>query len=470
MENYEENKIDLIKYLDSFVRSCLSLKKYIILIILGCVLLFEGKTLLTFQKTYSSKAVFIPTMSEQQDFYQVNDGSKELVERFTNLMTGPIMNKVITESLHTTTIPGNILVSLIPNTNLIELKVVSTNAEDAYNVVNSIINNYDKATNNIMDDVKLFVLDNPKLVYVPDSEPNYLKTGIKGGLVGFALSFVLVCLYALFRKTINTSDDIRERVHLHTIASIPFIHSSGLKETDVTSLVLINPRMQYPFKKSFTDICLRIEKENKDKNSKVFMITSTLPNEGKSIVSTNAAISLADKGYKVILVDIDLRNPSIKKILGEESVNDLASYLNHKFKISDIIMKSQKYPMDVIFGDHPVDDASELIGTDTFKELISELKEVYDFVILDVPPLHMMEDASLVAKHADAGLVVIKQDYAKDYEIMEAVDELNNNIPYTIGAILNQVKPSLFDEETSKYGYGYGYGSHYGYGYGYGKK
>ena len=470
MANYEENKIDLIKYLDTFVKSCLKLKKYIILIILGCILLFEGKTLLTFHKTYSSKAVFIPSMSEQKDFYQVNDGSKELVERFAKLMTGPIMYEVITESLHTSTIPGSIQVSLIPDTNLIEVKVVSSNAEDAYNVVNSIINNYDKATANIMDDVKLFVLDNPKLVYVPDSEPNYLKTGIKGGLLGFALSFVYVCLYALFRKTINTSDDVRGRVHLHTIASIPYIRSSGSKETDITSLVLTNPRIQYPFKKSFTDICLRIEKEYKDKNSKVFMITSTLPNEGKSMVSTNAAISLAEKGYNVILVDTDLRNPSIKKVLGEEHTNDLATYLNNKCKCSDIITKSEEYPMDVIFGNESIDNASELIGTDVFEKLIAKLKETYDFVILDVPPLHMMEDASLVAKQADAGIIVIKQDYAKDYEIMEAVDELNNSIPCTIGAILNQVKPSLFDEETSKYGYGYGYGSRYGYGYGYGKK
>ena len=100
---------------------------------------------------------------------------------------------------------------------------------------------------------------------------------------------------------------------------------------------------------------------------------------------------------------------------------------------------------------------TQTLSKDKFEKFVDELRNKYDYVILDVPPLFMMEDALLVAKHSDSAIVVIKQDYVNSYDILDSMEELQG---YTqiIGTVINQAIPSIFTPEQSSYGYGYGYG------------
>ena len=91
-------------------------------------------------------------------------------------------------------------------------------------------------------------------------------------------------------------------------------------------------------------------------------------------------------------------------------------------------------------------------------ELIEELRKRYDYIIVDVPPILLMQDALSVAKYCDSTILVIKQDFAKIYEIMDALDELYEIDGNIMGCVLNSVKKSIFDEDSKGYGYGYGYG------------
>ena len=98
-----------------------------------------------------------------------------------------------------------------------------------------------------------------------------------------------------------------------------------------------------------------------------------------------------------------------------------------------------------------------MLSKPKFTHLIETLKNNYDYVILDVPPLYTMEDAILVAKRCDNAIITIKQDHTNAIDILESLEELNDHVSI-LGTVLNQVKPSIFDVEQTSYGYGYGYG------------
>lgn len=465
MNENNDNKIDITKYLDRFYRSLIRYKLWIFAIIACFVILFEVKTFLFFHYTYSSEAVFIASTKNQSNIYSTSDSSDDFINSFGEVITGDLMRGYILEDLQVDTIPADISLNRIPDTNLMRIKTTASDAEDAYAVINCILNNYDKVTDMVMDDASLLVLDTPQLATAADETPDYLKAGLSGLWNGCILALILVFIMMLFRHTVCSNDDVKKDLSLTNLAKIPFTVSKVKKYRNGSNLLISNPRIQYSFRQAFHDIRIKIEQEYRRNKSKVFMITSTVPNEGKTTVSCNIAISLADKGHKVALIDLDLRNPSILNTIGQsELTGNIVGYLNGELALDEIKNKYLDYSLDIIYGVNSYDEPTKLLSKEKFKKFIAFLKKEYDFVILDVPPLYMMQDALLIAKESDAAIIVIKQDYANTYDILEAVDEINDYVPSIVGTVLNQVKPSIFDQEQSTHGYGYGYG------YGYGRK
>ena len=453
MEEKFEDKIDLTRWFDQFYKNIVRCKKIILLLLVICTLFSVGKTVFQFNMTYSSSAVFVANNSQSSNMYTTNDDNDEFLSTFSSLLKSEMMNKIIMQSLNVNYVPGTTSVSRVTNTNLIELRVTSSDPQMAYDMINCILNNYYQVSDMVMNDVSIILLDTPVLAENPDATPNYIKSGIKGMGMGLGLSFALVLFLSVIRKTINTNDDVKNILHLSNLTKVPYVTNSTH-----SSLLVSNPGIQYQIKHAFKELRLKLEQEQKKNQSKVFMVTSTMPNEGKSTISANIAITLAEKGHHVVLVDTDLRNPSIMRIIKDQEKHlSITDYLKGQAKIQDILNQYMDYPLHVIFGNEFINDAPEMLSKPNFENLIQLLKNNYDYVILDVPPLYTMEDAILVAKHCDSALITIKQDHTNSYDILESLEELNEHTPI-LGTVLNQVKPSIFDVEQSSYGYGYGYG------------
>lgn len=458
MEENNVEKIDITQIIDRFYRTFIRYRFRFFLLIVICILLSLAKTYYFFDTTYSSKAVFIATEKEHDTgMFIQNDEKDELVTTFNSLVTGSMMQKIIMEEMDVDVFPGTISIKRIEDTNLIELKAIASNPQYAYDIVNCILNNYKQVTEMVMSDVSIAIMDTPKLAEAPDAYPNYIKSSLKGAALGIGLSCILILLISFIRHTILTPDDIKNQLHLKNLTKIPYVGRSKNKSNKL-GLLLSNPRIQYSFRQAFHDIRLRLEQEHKE-GKNVFMITSTLPDEGKSTISTNIAISLSQKGYKTILVDMDLRNPSIYHTLKSFGTKgSMVDYLKGRYKIEDVITHQEEIGLDVAFGSYSEQDSTELLSKERFHEFISKLRETYDFVILDAPPLYIMGDALQIGRVSDSALIVIKQDYANLYDVLESLEELNEYVPGITGTILNQYKPSIFTQEESKYGYGYGYG------------
>lgn len=449
-----ENKIDLTQYIERFYAQLRKMAKVVIAIMVVTSVFFEFKTIFGFDIVYSSKAVYLPYQANASNIFTTKDGENELIKTFNSVITGEMMKDVIKEKLEMDTIPAQISTQLIAETNLVTLKVTSKDPQIAYDIITCILDNYSLVTSQMMSDVTMNVFDIPQLATSPDQVPDYLKTAVKGIVYGLILGLLLVLIKTITSHTINSSDDVEKILHLNNLAKIPVIPTQ--KEGQ---LLLINPRIQYSFSQAFHDLRIKIEQENKKNGYQVFMFTSTMPNEGKSTISTNLAITLAQHKHSVVLVDLDLRNPSVLNTLNLKKIkHSIIGYLEGYLTLDDVINHSIEN-LDFICADEPYDQASECLALPTFSEMIDTLRKKYEYVILDVPPLFMMEDALVVARHVDSAGVVIRQDFSNAYDILEALEELNSSISHISGTILNQVKPSLFETVSHNYGYGYGYGS-----------
>ena len=206
------------------------------------------------------------------------------------------------------------------------------------------------------------------------------------------------------------------------------------------------------------------------KDSHIIGITSAQPTDGKSLTSVNLAYSFAQlEDKRVLLIDCDMRRSSDSDKLGLHSKPGLSNILSGVDVVGDT--KQYYQPTDkskgfdfLAAGNIPP-NPSELLNSDRMKTVLSKLSTVYDFILLDLPPVTAVADAQTVAALTDGMVIVVREGHCTKPVLDECIRQLNFAQAHLLGFILN----GAMEGGHKKYGYGYGYGRGYGYGYGYGR-
>jgi capsular exopolysaccharide synthesis family protein len=203
-----------------------------------------------------------------------------------------------------------------------------------------------------------------------------------------------------------------------------------------------------------------------DRDKKVLLVTSSIPGEGKSFISTNLAVSLTLTGKKVALLELDLRKPKVSKIFQMERDKGISNYLVGGVHFEEIINSTPFKNLFVITSGPIPPNPTELLLLPAFGELINELKLHFDFILIDTPPAGLVSDAQILAEHADASIFVARHDHTpKSY--LQLLGSLYEGKKFrNMSVVFNGVKPRGMKIYGSGYGYGYGYGNGNSYGYG----
>jgi capsular exopolysaccharide synthesis family protein len=307
----------------------------------------------------------------------------------------------------------------------------------------------------------------PDLV-APKSKLLYLL-----GFISFiSLSLGLVFMrYTLFDKVISL-DTIKKRINSPILGVIPFEpeaedHSIKNKKSPLTKIVVNNhakSRIAEAFKKIRASL-----KYAHASNFKTFATTSTISGEGKTFVLTNLASVYAQLGKRVIIVDLDLRKPRIAKSFKLKNHIGMSTILCSNEDYKQYVQKVEELEnIDFITSGPIPPNPSELILSHRFDEILNQLKEDYDYVFIDTPPVGLVNESIEIINKVDIPIYIVRANYSK-LEFVNNIniinDQLKNNTLYTI---VNHFGSGASSYVNNSYGYDYGYG--YGYSYGYGSR
>lgn len=206
----------------------------------------------------------------------------------------------------------------------------------------------------------------------------------------------------------------------------------------------------------FQKVLINLDYVNIDGNYKVIQFTSSLASEGKTTFISNIAYLLGQRGKKVCLVDLDLRKPKLNRVFQVPNQNGLTDYLSGKISYEKVVQHSDKLDIDFIVSGEKTTAIINVLEAHKLADLLKKLRETYDFVLLDTPPVIAVSDALYIAKNADGVIFVVAQNVAKKAFVKEAVQTLKRNNVDIIGTILTQV-----DIKRGEYGYGYDYSYKY---------
>lgn len=427
----------------------------------------------TYKPVYQSSTTFVVTQNNMKgSVYTTLSSAASAADKFRQLVNTSILKKAVAEEMGLTYFPATVSVRLVTDTNLMTLTCTASRAETAYKSVQAIINNYNKVTDYVIKDVTLEILQPATIAKYPANTINARKWC----LIGFAAGFLAACLYfiiyELLRDTVRNKDQVSKKIaarHLGTIYRDPQGGKKGKNQKG--SLLINNPLLSFRFVESSKNMAARVKTAMDRKKDKVLLVTSVAEHEGKSTVAANVALAIAETGANVVLIDGDFKRPTLYKMFGLQS--DEAFNLPEMIKDSDpldAIKPVKNTNLFLVANKNSTSRMDELMGKEAFLSLITACRKLFDYVIIDSAPAGIVTDTEELAQHADATLLVIRQDVVPVRTINDTIDMLNNTKGKVIGCVLNDAKGSG-SSGSSHYGYGYGYGSRgnkYKYGYGYG--
>lgn len=184
------------------------------------------------------------------------------------------------------------------------------------------------------------------------------------------------------------------------------------------------------------------------RDKKVIAVTSCVPNEGKSSVSMRLAQALREDGAKVILIDADLRKSVMfRQVMVEKGSRGLSDYLAGQCSVNDIICDTDLENFKIILCGITPPNPTELLRTEAFRKLLQKLREMYDYVLVDTPPVGLVIDAAVIAESCDGILWVISSGQISRRIALETKEQIEKSGCPLLGAVLNKTESSLSEYE-----------------------
>ena len=279
-------------------------------------------------------------------------------------------------------------------------------------------------------------------------------------ITAFLLSLIFIIIRYLTHTNITSINEIT-RLSYASIGTLGII--PRYEEDIPNSMLLVDQNPKSVLAESFRSVRSNLQFVNNSPGAKLISITSTISGEGKTFIAINLGAIISFSNKKVIILDLDMRKPKIHKAFEVENIQGMSSLLIGKAKIENCIQKSRLENLDFITAGPIPPNPSELLLNDELVKIIDKLKEDYDYIISDNPPVGLVTDGIVLIQKADIPIYVFRADYSKK-QFVQNVDRLKNeNLIHGLSVILNSV-----DINRNRYGYNYGYGYGYGYGYSYG--
>ncbi len=231
--------------------------------------------------------------------------------------------------------------------------------------------------------------------------------------------------------------------------------------------MLLGNSTPFAYNEAFKSLRTNLSFASINKQCKTIIVTSSIPNEGKSTIAANLAITLAESDARVLLVDCDLRNPTLRRLLRirSEYQAGLTSLLTSNATWEECIFRHPKMNCDILLAGTIPPNPAELLSSPQMAELLQKLSERYSYIICDTPPVSVVTDAAALSRYCDGVLLVVRQKFSTREQVLMAKRNLDAVQANLIGTIL-----SCYDMSEDAHGSGTYYKSYYHYGQSTGKK
>lgn len=458
-EQYDDDEIvlDLSGILDDYIRC---IKKYwmqfilVMVVAAGLVIAFLN---MKYEPVYIAKISYAVTKTGDTGI----DAS--VAARLSGAIPVLTQDKKFREdlfqNLDTETLNQNFSIasSATEGANLFSVTVSSNNYKNANMVLDAFEQVYPDWASSSSGALEVQIVDKSQATEKPVNAYSLIKYLFLGLLAGLALCFVCATYFVLTIKTVRKESDMRKITAKTCISMIPDVKVKKREKSKKEQLLLTNKRLDWGFKQSMLAAQARIQHYMDQNNRKVLLVTSTIPEEGKSILAANLALAFGERKKKVLLIDGDLRKPSSGELLDVQEGLGLTDYLKGNNEIENLLVTCGK--ISFLQAGRKRGHMSALLDDKKMEKLMDQLRQRFDYIIIDTPPAYLFSDAAMLSHYADSVIYMVRHDMAEIREIKKGMAPFQST-KKLMGYVINRSHGGF--ASYGKYGYGYGRYGKYG--------
>ena len=423
-----------------------------------------------YNSTYSTTTTFVVTSKTySNNTYSNLSAASTMADSFSNILNSNLLKKKVCQDLGMAKFNASTKTNVITGTNLMTLRVTSDTPKNAYRITRSIMDNIGDLTQYVSGNMVMDVLQEPAVPTKADVSFSAQRQALKAFLISGML-IAVAFMYLSFRKeTIKGEKDLENKLDAKSLGMLfhegKYSSVSALLRGRKNKYLITDLTAKFEFVERFKKIAAHVSSEAHKKNAKVILLTSVQEHEGKSTVSANLAITLAQQSYKVLLIDGDLRRPTLNSLMlgsGEKLNVTLAAMLAGKASLSDALYRYKDTELYMLLNKRSFQNSTDIVSSEEMEKLVSAARKHFDFIVIDSPPMSLMADAEVLANLSDMSVLVVAYDSVLAQDLNDAIDSLRDCQAEFAGCILNQVR-TLPGERRTVGGYG-GYGRYGAYG------
>lgn len=463
--NQEPQGVDLQRAIAAMIR-----KMWLIVLsaVLSAVLTFVGTYFLITPK-YESSALFYVnnnSFSLGDASLSIDSGdisaSKSLVNSYIVILnTRESINEVIAYAGVDRTygeIKEMISAASVNGTEIFEVVVTSPDPHEAEQIANAIAQVLPSRIGGIIEGTSAKIVDHAVVAAAPSS-PNYTVNMIVGFLIGCVLAVGIILMQEMFDTMIRSDEDIAEVCEHPVLATVPDLTASGkggyeytygrddvkTKKNNISKKnALFGKNISFSAAEAYKLLRTKLQFSfSDDSDCRVIGVSSSLSGEGKSLTSINLAYTLSQLNKKVILIDCDMRRPTLAEKLKIGKMPGLSSYLTGQSKLMELVQNcgfsKEENAFHVISAGQNPPNPVELLSSARMQKMLEILKNAYDYVILDLPPVGEVSDAMAVAKQTDGILLVVRQNACDRNALSDTVHQFEFIDAKILGVVFNCV-------------------------------
>lgn len=330
----------------------------------------------------------------------------------------------------------------------VEFRALEREAEANRTLFENFLNRYKETQEVDIDQPNAWIVSNASLPLAPSFPDKKLLVAV-AFVIACGLGLILVFAAEQMETGLQTQEDVERQLNTRALAILPLIRTRRFRRKDPQDYVIDRPASAFTqaVKGLFTSLVIANQRHG---GGNVILVTSAVPDEGKSSVAASLARIVAAAGRKVLLVDCDLRRPQVHAALAIEDGSGLADFLSGTATLPQVLKRDPRTGADVIIAGRPVDHPEEIIRHPMMDQLLFNMSSQYDLIVLDAPPVLPVSDTRILAEKASQTVIVVRWRRTARRIVEMAMRQLNDAGANLAGVVLNQVDTN----KASRYGSG----------------
>uniref|UniRef100_UPI003D76AB05 polysaccharide biosynthesis tyrosine autokinase n=1 Tax=Catenibacterium mitsuokai TaxID=100886 RepID=UPI003D76AB05 len=451
MENNVQNE-NLLTIVKCIIKDILQRWILIVAVMIVFGSVFDFMKTVTYVPQYGTSMT--ATLSGGEDTFKNIDKVQSYVNTLDYLMNSNNAKSYVKKKMPISKTTYRAEVTL-KQANVVKIKVTADTKREAYFSIKLLNDWYRENTERYSFPYNITVLKESKFSTKPVNPNSHIKNFLIGAVgSGFVLS-CLLGLYFFLRDTIKSEEEVENKLDIRLYAKLPFEVKKREDARNKKAILITSLKTSFFFRESMNKLRSKVEASSDKHGYKSFMITSAYENEGKSSVAANLALALAKNGHKVVLVDADFNKPAVFKIFDLDGSKSLNKAIEGTSSWSSQVV-SDRSGLDLLPCSQDTLKSEILTNSKNLDEIMKELREEYDFVIVDTSPAYLLNETMAMNELVDATLFVVRQDYATSDVINETVKRLTYVKDNVLGVVFKNVV-SEGNKGTSNYNNRYGY-------------